>query len=329
MRLESFVKIATLLGVGALLLVGQGLQPQAAYPAWVSASDAARYAAAAAEMANGAAEVAYSAATEAASSVTEAASSALGLQSDGEDPNAMALAGFHASRADLNRQLQERIQAAAAAATGQAPAATASTTASVATASATASVATPTPPKPVRGADGSVVMEAATPTLLTAAATAATAVAATATTAAARATPTSATALSSSGEVHGEVHGEPAWLLRASNSSALLLNAPARAALSAVAQPAGTTLHFTFGSAVMMDFVKNWLHFVKAAGIGPYLVGASDVPLLDFCNGQGVPAAAISPDLDVWTHTRRPRAKGEAAAYELKTQWQYYRHHTL
>ena len=162
MRLESFVKTATLLGVGALLLVGQGLQPQAAYPAWVSASDAARYAAAAAEMANGAAEVAYSAATEAASSVTEAASSALGLQNDGEDPNALALAGFHASRADLSKQLQERIQAAAAAATGQAPAATASTTASVATASATASVATPTPPKPVRGADGSVVMEAAT-----------------------------------------------------------------------------------------------------------------------------------------------------------------------
>ena len=327
MRLESFVKTATLLGVGALLLVGQGLQPQAAYPAWVSASDAAQYASAAAEMANGAAEVAYSAATEAASSVTEAASSALGLQNDGEDPNALALAGFHASRADLNKQLQRRIQAAAAAATGQAPAATASTTASVATASTTASVATPTPPKPVRGAGGSVVMEAATPTLLTATATAATAVTAAATTAAARATPTTATALSSSGEVHGEVQGEPAWLLRASNSSALLLNAPARAALSAVAQPAGTTLHFTFGSAVMMDFVKNWLHFVKAAGIGPYLVGASDVPLLDFCNGQGVPAAAISPDLDVWTHTRRPRAMGEAAAYELKTQWQYYRHH--
>ena len=59
-------------------------------------------------MANGAAEVAYSAATEAASSVTEAASSALGLQNDGEDPNALALAGFHASRADLNKQLQAR-----------------------------------------------------------------------------------------------------------------------------------------------------------------------------------------------------------------------------
>ena len=229
MRLESFVKIATLLGVGALLLVGQGLQPKAAYPAWVSASDAARYAAAAAEMANGAAEVAYSAATEAASSVTEAASSALGLQSDGEDPNAMALAGFHASRADLNRQLQERIQAAAAAATGQAPAATASATASAAT-----GTATPTPPKPVRGAGGSVVIEAATPT--------------TATTA--TATAVTATAMTTAQELYeqtGEVQGEPTWLLRASNSSALLLNAPARAALSAVAQPAGTTLHFTFG----------------------------------------------------------------------------------
>ena len=60
-------------------------------------------------------------------------------------------------------------------------------------------------------------------------------------------------------------------------------------------------------------------------------VGASDVPLLDFCNGQHVPAAAISPELDVWTHTRRPRAAGSnssaTAAYELKTQWKYYRHH--
>ena len=243
MRLESFVKIATLLGVGALLLVGQGLQPKAAYPAWVSASDAARYAAAAAEMANGAAEVAYSAATEAASSVTEAASSALGLQSDGEDPNAMALAGFHASRADLNRQLQERIQAAAAAATGQAPAATASATASTATASATASAATPTPPKPVRGEGGSVVIEAATPTTATAATVAVT-------TPAKTATATTATTVTTAQELYeqtGEVQGEPAWLLRASNSSALLLNAPARAALSAVAQPAGTTLHFTFG----------------------------------------------------------------------------------
>ena len=238
MRLESFVKIATLLGVGALLLVGQGLQPKAAYPAWVSASDAARYAAAAAEMANGAAEVAYSAATEAASSVTEAASSALGLQSDGEDPNAMALAGFHASRADLNRQLQERIQAAAAAATGQAPAATASATASAAT-----GTATPTPPKPVRGAGGSVVIEAATPTTATAATV-------TVTTPAKTATATTATTVTTAQELYeqtGEVQGEPAWLLRASNSSALLLNAPARAALSAVAQPAGTTLHFTFG----------------------------------------------------------------------------------
>eukprot|EP00964_Phaeocystis_antarctica_P067541 scaffold40885_cov44-Phaeocystis_antarctica.AAC.2 len=240
MRLESFVKIATLLGVGALLLVGQGLQPKAAYPAWVSASDAARYAAAAAEMANGAAEVAYSAATEAASSVTEAASSALGLQSDGEDPNAMALAGFHASRADLNRQLQERIQAAAAAATGQAPAATASATASAAT-----GTATPTPPKPERGADGSVVMEAAT-TTATAATTAATATV-TVTAPAKTATAMAMTTAQELYEQTGEVQGEPAWLLRASNSSALLLNAPARAALSAVAQPAGTTLHFTFG----------------------------------------------------------------------------------
>merc|ERR1740124_1585495 len=241
---------------------------------------------------------AFMPATEAASSVSEAASLALGLQNDGDDPNAMALAGFHASRADSNKQLHERILAAAAAATGQAPAASASTTVSAATASATASAATPTPtpPKPVQGVDGSIAMSTETPT------------------------PTSRPPPSS-----GELQGEPAWLLRASNSSALLLNAPARAALTTVRQPGGTTIHFTFGSAVMMDFVKNWLHFVNRAQLEPFLVGAADTALFKFCTDEQVASAAISPELDVWTYQRKPKLK--EAVYQIQTEWKYFRHH--
>ena len=57
-------------------------------------------------------------------------------------------------------------------------------------------------------------------------------------------------------------------------NTALVFNEAGREVFGQL-EPLGTTIHFTFGSAVMMDFVKNWLHFVKAAGIGPYLVRAS------------------------------------------------------
>ena len=65
--------------------------------------------------------------------------------------------------------------------------------------------------------------------------------------------------------------GVPLWLEPPQTN--LLFNSHAQAQLAPY-EPARTTLHFTFGSAVMMDFVKNWLHFVTAAGIGPYLVTA-------------------------------------------------------
>ena len=89
MKLSALLQLATLLAAAFLLLVGQGLQPQAGYAqeTWVSAVEAANYA--------------NYIASEAASSVSEAASSVLGIQADGEDPNAAALAGFRASQKRL------------------------------------------------------------------------------------------------------------------------------------------------------------------------------------------------------------------------------------
>ena len=116
--------------------------------------------------------------------------------------------------------------------------------------------------------------------------------------------------------------------------------------------PHGATIHFTFGSAVMMDFVQNWLHFVGKAGLTPYLVGSADSGLFKFCTAEGVPSAAISPELDVWTCAAhlpstttqasslprppprapppRPRYERKARSkevYEIETQWKYFRHH--
>jgi len=62
-------------------------------------------------------------------------------------------------------------------------------------------------------------------------------------------------------------------------------------------EPRGTTIHFTFGSAVMMDFVKNWLHFVGRAQLTPYLVGAADAGLFSFCTDAHVASVASSPEL--------------------------------
>jgi len=124
----------------------------------------------------------------------------------------------------------------------------------------------------------------------------------------------------------------PAWLCgptcskRASTSEAvaLLFNQPARIELSSYT-PRGTTLHFTFGSSIMMDFVKNWLHFVRQAALTPFLVGAADQGLLKFCDDDGVPAAAITPELDVWTYERKQ--KDSSQVYEMRSEWKYFRHH--
>ena len=116
---------------------------------------------------------------------------------------------------------------------------------------------------------------------------------------------------------------EPAWMQPDVSGRALALNAPARAAFSRI-EPRGTTVHFTFGTSVMMDFVKNWLHFVKKAGLQPYLIGAADLTLLKACGEMGAAAAGIIPELDVWTYKRKPK---RAEVYEMKSDWGYIRHH--
>ena len=75
----------------------------------------------------------------------------------------------------------------------------------------------------------------------------------------------------------------------------------------------------------MMDFVKNWLIFIKRAQLTPYLIGTADSGLLKFCDGEAEAAAAISPELDVWTYKRKPKAASEV--YQIKTEWKYFRHH--
>ena len=113
----------------------------------------------------------------------------------------------------------------------------------------------------------------------------------------------------------GIIADEVTWLLHNEHSMAWL----------ARYEPAQTTLHFTFGSAVMMDFVKNWLHFAKRAGLAPYLVGTADAALMKFCAAERIPAAAINPRLDVWTYQVKKQVQGDV--FEMKTQWEYFRHH--
>ena len=113
----------------------------------------------------------------------------------------------------------------------------------------------------------------------------------------------------------------PAWMRP--EASALAFNAPARAEFAGVS-PRGATLHFTFGTSSMMDFVKNWIFFVRKAALSPFLIGAADKRLLDACSSMGVPAAAIIPELDVWTYQRKPK---RAEVYEMKSNWAYMRHH--
>lgn len=108
------------------------------------------------------------------------------------------------------------------------------------------------------------------------------------------------------------------------NQSHLSFNERAQATLG-LFEPRQTTIHFTFGSSVMMDFVRNWLHFVTAARLEPFLIGAADLSLLTFCNEERVPAAAIKPELDVWTY--RLRRASDERVYTMHAKWKYFRHH--
>ena len=115
----------------------------------------------------------------------------------------------------------------------------------------------------------------------------------------------------------------PSWMTSRSN---LVFNAPARAGLSRVV-PRGTTLHFTFGSIVMLDFVHNWMHFVKKAGLSPALIGAADLSLQQKCTEEGLPAVGVSPQLDVWSYARKAKDRAKDQVFDLKSDWKYYRHH--
>lgn len=110
-----------------------------------------------------------------------------------------------------------------------------------------------------------------------------------------------------------------AWMSR----SRLVFNEAAATLLSPI-QPLGTTIHFTFGSSVMLDFVFNWRHFVDRAGLRPAIVGAADGGLLRACADSGIAAVAVSPALDVWTYEMKRAVAGQA--FELKSEWKYYRY---
>lgn len=64
---------------------------------------------------------------------------------------------------------------------------------------------------------------------------------------------------------------------------------------------------------------------MRKAALTPFLIGAADKRLLDACSQMGVPAAAIIPELDVWTYRRKPKRADEV--YEMKSNWAYMRHH--
>lgn len=69
----------------------------------------------------------------------------------------------------------------------------------------------------------------------------------------------------------------PRWLAR----SGLSFNDAARS--SAPRVPRRTTVHFTFGSIGLVDFVRNWWVHAAAAGLSPAFVGAADAKLWEAC----------------------------------------------
>ena len=99
----------------------------------------------------------------------------------------------------------------------------------------------------------------------------------------------------SSALAHGFMPRPRAWVPPAWSN--LEANVPAALVLGE-ADPATTTLHFTFGSASMMQFFRNWLHFVRRAGIAPVVIGAADKQMFVECTREGIAAIAIAAGLD-------------------------------
>ena len=102
-------------------------------------------------------------------------------------------------------------------------------------------------------------------------------------------------------------------------------NTPASTLLASV-DASKTTLHFTFGSISMMDFLRNWRHFVQRAGLAPAIVGAADGQMLAACTAEGIAAIGLVAGLDVWNYTRSSVAV-TTVVQSGKSEWKYYRHH--
>lgn len=113
-----------------------------------------------------------------------------------------------------------------------------------------------------------------------------------------------------------------------------MFNRPSLAELRSVdLSHQSTTIHLTFGSVVMTDFVRNWFHFARRAQLKPALVGTVDIALFQYCALQGFAAVGISGDLDILTHTRRGLRRNSigntdiSSMLNLTSEWTYSRHH--
>ena len=97
----------------------------------------------------------------------------------------------------------------------------------------------------------------------------------------------------------------------------------------ASADPATTTLHFTFGSGSMMQFLRNWRHFINKAGLAPAIVGAADPCMLEACTAEGIGALGLRQDLDVWKYSYNSSLLTAATAVQSGASCGtagYYRH---
>ena len=119
------------------------------------------------------------------------------------------------------------------------------------------------------------------------------------------------------GEAAPAAWRRPSWSNLEANEQA--------SSLLAAADPRTTTLHFTFGSLSMMEFLRNWRHFVLRLGLAPALVGAADVQMLGACTREGIAALGIAAGLDVWNYTRG--ANVSTVVQSGTSEWKYYRHH--
>ena len=78
----------------------------------------------------------------------------------------------------------------------------------------------------------------------------------------------------------------------------LRLNEPARRLFGSLRPATTPVIHFTFGSGAMLDFLRNWLHYVRRAGLEPAVAGAADAQMLAACSKEGIAALGIVEGID-------------------------------